>query len=119
MQKEGKTSIINRYIDNEFSEEYIQTISDENRTKDIFFSSRQIHESHKGMKKEEILKKIPKELYEEDAVIQMDLYDNPGSEEVHNFNRNYYKYANCCILVFDLCDRITFEQVINWRNNFL
>ena len=24
-----------------------------------------------------------------------------------------------CILVFDLSDRITFEQVINWRNNYL
>ena len=117
--KVGKTSIINRYIDNQFSDEYIQTISDDNRAKDIFFSSKQIHELYKGMEEEEILKKMPKELYEEDAVIQMDLWDNPGQEDVHNFNRNYYKHATCCILVFDLCDRVTFEQVINWRNNFL
>ena len=117
--KVGKTSIINRYIDNQFSEEYIQTISDDNRVKDIFFSSKQIHELYKGMEEEEILKKMPKELYEEDVVIQMDLWDNPGQEDVHNFNRNYYKHATCCILVFDLCDRVTFEQVINWRNNFL
>ena len=117
--KVGKTSIINRYVDNEFSDEYIQTVSDDNRAKDIFFSSEQIHELFKGVEKEEILKKMPKELYEEDAVIQMDIWDNPGQEDVHNFNRNYYKHATCCILVFDLCDRVTFEQVINWRNNFL
>ena len=115
--KVGKTSIINRYIDNSFSEEYIQTISDDNKIKEIFFSSETIRKFFE--ENGEKFSKIPKELYEEDTIIQMELFDNPGQEDVHNFNRSYYKHATCCILVFDLCDRITFEQVINWRNNFL
>ena len=114
--KVGKTSIINRYINGNFSEQYKQTLSDENKNKDIFLSSEKIKEMYSD--KEEEIKEMPKEFYD-DSMIQMDLWDTPGQGDVHNFNRNYYKHAICCVLVFDLCDRASFEQVLFWRNNFL
>ena len=116
--KVGKTSILNRYINENFSEEYKQTLSDENKSKELFLSSEKINELYTDKEKEEEINEMPKEFYD-DSMIQMDLWDTPGQEDVHNFNRNYYKHATCCVLVFDLCDRISFEQVLNWRNNFL
>ena len=115
----GKTSLLNRFIDNTFSEEYIQTTSDEKKSKDVFFSSEEIHKLYEGKDYTPDFKKIQKELYNEDIIIQIDLWDNPGKEDLHNFNKNYYKHAICCILIFDLNDRVSFEQVLNWRNNFL
>ena len=113
-EKVGKTSIINRYIENKFSDDYVQTTSDDKKTKEIFYSSRKIKELFKDRENQ-----IPNELYQENAIIQLDLWDNPGNEDMHNFNKNYYKHTTCCILVFDLCDRNTLEQVINWKTNFL
>ena len=113
-EKVGKTSIINRYIENKFSDDYVQTTSDDKKTKEIFYSSRKIKELYKERENQ-----IPNELYQENAIIQLDLWDNPGNEDMHNFNKNYYKHTTCCILVFDLCDRNTLEQLINWRTNFL
>ena len=86
--KVGKTSLILRYIDNFFNMNYLSTIGIDSKIKKITLSNG-----------EEIKVKIS---------------DTAGQERFKSIASNYMKKANGILLVYDITDKLTFENINKW-----
>jgi len=87
----GKTSLINRYIHNSFENEYLCTIG-------VDF--------------------MMKTLEIEDKQIKLQIWDTAGMERYKQVTTSYYRGAQAAIVVFDLTNRSTFENVPKWVSGF-
>jgi small GTP-binding protein len=86
----GKTSVVRKFIHNEFSEQYKCTIG-------VDFARK-------------IIKK-------NDITIYLQLWDVAGQERFSSVSRIYYKDAHLIIIVFDVLRDITFESMHGWLRN--
>lgn len=87
----GKTSIIERYINNRFSEKYICTIGVDFSIKTLMIN---------GTK------------------IKLQIWDTAGSERFRQITNSYYRGSNAAIIVFDLTKKQSFINVKYWLNSF-
>ena len=85
--KVGKTSILRRYIDNEYKEDQLSTIGIEHNIRYFKFNEEKI-----------------KIVY----------VDTSGQEAYRSIASNYLKKADGVILTFDITQRNTFELLGNW-----
>ena len=88
----GKTSIINRYIDNRFIENTLMTIGMSKSQKEIVLNN--------GQK------------------IILNLTDTAGQEKYKAMNRQYLKNIDGVLFVFDLSEIKTFNNIKMWMNFF-
>ena len=86
----GKTSIVGRYIDNSYHEKCLSTIQAEKRTK--------------------ILKQ------DENTSFRLYIWDTAGQEKFKSVTRQYYRNCNGAIIVFDLTNKKTFDELNKWIN---
>ena len=84
----GKSSIIKRYINNTYDEEYICTVGTE-----LLEKSLSIGENNK---------------------INLFIWDTCGQERFRCVTRQYYKDTQAILLVFDLTDEKSFEDLSSW-----
>ena len=83
----GKTNIINKYIKNEFQEDFYATIG-------VEFSHKQfIVDNHK---------------------IKAQIWDTAGQERYKSITSAYYKGAKGAFIVYDITNKFTFESVDKW-----
>jgi small GTP-binding protein len=87
----GKTSLINRYINRNFTEKYICTIGVDFMMKTI------IHESCR---------------------IKLQIWDTAGMEKYKQITVSYYRGAQAAIVCFDLTNMSTFKSVKRWIDDF-
>jgi small GTP-binding protein len=88
----GKTSIFHKFTSEEFSTNYKATLTVESRVKYL---------------------KIDKNLY-----VKLNLWDTCGAEKYLSLTRQYYRDAQAAILVFDLTNQNTFNDLKNiWLND--
>lgn len=85
----GKSNIISRYTYNRFLPEHEITIGCE------FMSKNVIHE---------------------DRSIRIQLWDTAGQEAFRAITRSYYKNSACAIIVYDITNKKSFENVKSWLN---
>ncbi|EAX98601.1 small GTP-binding protein, putative [Trichomonas vaginalis G3] len=85
----GKTSIIQRYVNDQFN---INTIS---TTQTAFFQ---------------------KELNVDNQIIVLDIWDTAGQERYHSIIPMYYRDADGILIVFDLLDVTSFSKAKFWMN---
>lgn len=89
----GKTCIIKRFVDNTFfNKDFISTVG-------IDFSTKMINI--------------------DDAKIKLQIWDTAGQERFRAITSTYYRVANGVIIVYDITNRETFEQVTYWLNELL
>ena len=88
----GKTSVINRYIENQYSTDYKYTI---------------------GLN---FLKKVVTKNNYENSIY---FWDTAGSERYRSVNALFYRGSDACIVVFDLTKIQTFSNVSYWMDEFL
>ena len=62
---------------------------------------------------------LTKNVVIDDNVVQLQLWDTAGSERFHSLGCSFYRNTECCVLVFDLTDKKSFESIENWREEFL
>jgi len=87
----GKTSIVQKYINNSFDEKYTQTKGSIFATKDILI---------KGYKK-----------------FQLHIWDIAGKKDYRDKVKFYYKDASAIIFVYDITNEKTFQELENfWIN---
>ena len=86
----GKTSILKKFINNEFNEDIKCTIN-------IDFFSKSI--------------KIDKNLY-----TKLEIYDTAGQEKYRSLIKKYYQGTDGIILVFDLTNENSFNKLKSWIN---
>ncbi|XP_068121585.1 ras-related protein Rab-39B-like [Hyperolius riggenbachi] len=84
----GKTSLLRRYTDEEFSETTGPTVG-------VDFCCR-IEEPEEGVK------------------VRLQFWDTAGQERYRAVTRSYYRNAACVVLLFDLTARKSFESIQNW-----
>ena len=83
----GKSSIINRYIDDKFNENIRPTLAIDYKTKMI----------QKG-----------------ENLIKISIYDTAGEEKYRHLIKNYYNGSNGILLVFDITDKNSFDNLNFW-----
>lgn len=50
---------------------------------------------------------------------QLQLWDTAGTEKFHAMGAGFYRNSECCILVYDVSDRKSFEAIDTWKSEFL
>ena len=47
-------------------------------------------------------------------MFKIQIWDNTGSEQFRSISRNYYKNTVCAVVVYDIANRGSFDNVVNW-----
>ncbi|KAD2394363.1 hypothetical protein E3N88_41340 [Mikania micrantha] len=88
----GKTSLMNQYVNKKFSNQYKATIGADFLTKEV-------------------------EL--EDRLFTLQIWDTAGQERFQSLGVAFYRGADCCVLVYDVNVQKSFDDLNNWREEFL
>ncbi|XP_013625233.1 PREDICTED: ras-related protein RABG3f-like [Brassica oleracea var. oleracea] len=88
----GKTSLMNQYVNKKFSNQYKATIGADFLTKEVHF---------------------------EDRLFTLQIWDTAGQERFQSLGVAFYRGADCCVLVYDVNSMKSFENLNNWREEFL
>lgn len=86
----GKSSILRRFINNTFSHEIETTIG---------------------------AAYMAKKMYHNDKEITLSIWDTAGQEKYRSLMPLYYRNAYACILVFDVTDKYTLDNIDEWIDN--
>lgn len=87
----GKTSLLNQFVNREFSCQYKATIGSD-------FSSKQIEIDGK--------------------LITLQIWDTAGQERFQSLGPTFYRGTDCCILVYDVTKPKSFENIKKWQSEF-
>lgn len=83
----GKSCILIRFSDDKYRETYISTIG-------VDFKIKTIEHDHK--------------------IIKLQIWDTAGQERFRNITSSYYRGSHGIIIVFDLTDKESFENIQDW-----
>jgi len=89
----GKTSLVKRYVDGIFDELYKPTIGADFLTKDITIPNL--------------------------GQLKLQIWDTAGQERFRSMAKSFYRGADACVLVYDITDIKTFENLDMWKKEFL
>ncbi|MFW9957010.1 MAG: Rab family GTPase [Candidatus Odinarchaeota archaeon] len=92
----GKTSLLRRYTENVFDEEYKQTIGTTFATKDVDTT-----DSENNVRK-----------------VRLSIWDMGGQSTYRELRRQYMKGASAAIIVYDVTKPETFMAMNNWFESF-
>ena len=62
---------------------------------------------------------LTKEVQVEDRMVTMQIWDTAGQDRFQSLGVAFYRGADCCILVFDLTNEMSFRHLDTWRDEFL
>ena len=88
----GKTCVLNRFVKNEFSKDYKATIGSD-------FTSTQMQV--------------------EDTNVNLQIWDTAGQERFRSLGPTFYRGSDCCVLVYDVTKKVSFDGVSKWRDEFI
>ena len=92
----GKTSIIQNYIRKSISQVYKPTIGAD-------FHSKRVEIEENG----------------ETKVVTLQIWDTAGQERFQSLGRAFYRGAEACVLVFDITNGKSFDNLSIWKQEFL
>jgi Ras-related protein Rab-7A len=87
----GKTSLLNQFVNREFTAQYKATIGSD-------FSSKQLDVDGK--------------------FVTLQIWDTAGQERFQSLGPTFYRGTDCCILVYDVTRAPSFENITKWRSEF-
>lgn len=88
----GKTSLMHRYVNDKYSQQYKATIGADFLTKEVAV---------------------------DDKLATMQVWDTAGQERFQSLGVAFYRGADCCVLVYDVTNTKSFENIKTWRDEFL
>ena len=83
----GKTCILTRYSDNTFQEDHMATIGLDFKVKNVNLDGK---------------------------IVKVQIWDTAGQDRFKSVTKNYYKGAHGIILIYDVTNKKTFDNVKNW-----
>jgi Ras-related protein Rab-2A len=86
----GKSNILLRFTDNRFQSSHDLTIGVEFATKIIS---------------------------KQNTIYKLQIWDTAGQEAFRSITRSYYRGTICCLMVYDVTNRTSFESLIFWIND--
>lgn len=87
----GKTCLLNRYDSNEFNDNFVPTVG--------------------------VVYKL-KKISVEDVDFNLQIWDTAGQERFRSITQSYYRGSDGALIVFDVTDRQSFENMSIWINDF-
>ena len=87
----GKTSILSRYISNEFNTDHRCTIKSDFKIKTVNINN--------------------------SAQAKLNIWDTCGDEKFRSITKQYYRNAHGILLVYDITDRTSFENINIWAED--
>jgi len=88
----GKTSLMNQYVHKRFSNQYKATIGADFLTKEIMI---------------------------DDKLVTLQIWDTAGQERFQSLGVAFYRGADSCVLVHDITDSKSFDNLDSWMDEFL
>lgn len=88
----GKTSLMQQFVNGKFSHQYKATIGADFLTKELTI---------------------------DDKSVTMQLWDTAGQERFQSLGIAFYRGADCCVLVYDVTNQKSFENISLWKDEFL
>jgi Ras-related protein Rab-7A len=88
----GKTSLMNRWVRHKFSMDYKATIGADFMTKEMTIN---------------------------DKEVTLQIWDTAGQERFQSLGVAFYRGADCCMLVYDVTNKESFERLETWKTEFL
>ncbi|GMM27644.1 Rab family GTPase [Martiniozyma asiatica (nom. inval.)] len=88
----GKTSLMQQFINGKFSQQYKATIGADF---------------------------LPKDMTIDDKKVTLQIWDTAGQERFQSLGVAFYRGSDCCVLVYDVTNPKSFENLENWRDEFL
>jgi Ras-related protein Rab-7A len=88
----GKTSLLERFVNNRFSQQYKATIGADFSTKEMSVN---------------------------DVIISAQFWDTAGQERYQSLGSAFYRGADACVLVYDITDARSLDTLGSWRDEFL
>ena len=88
----GKTSLMNQYVNKKFNAQYKATIGADFLTKEVTV---------------------------DDRLVTMQIWDTAGQERFQSLGVAFYRGADSCVLVYDVQQPKTFDNLDSWRDEFL
>ena len=84
----GKTSIIKQFIDHTFKDNILSSVGGSFCSKNL--------------------------IYEKNKILKLEIWDTAGQERFRALTRMFYSDANACILVYDITQKESFEELKNY-----
>lgn len=88
----GKTSLMNQYVHRRFNNQYKATIGADFLTKEVMI---------------------------DDKVVTLQIWDTAGQERFQSLGVAFYRGADSCVLVYDITDAKSFDNLELWSDEFL
>ncbi|RKO96037.1 hypothetical protein CXG81DRAFT_14370 [Caulochytrium protostelioides] len=88
----GKSSLLDQYVNSKFNNHYKATIGADFLSKEIVIDDRRV---------------------------TLQIWDTAGQERFQSLGVAFYRGADCCVLVYDVNNARSFENLASWRNEFL
>ena len=88
----GKSNLLMKFANNKFTEDYQATIGVEFGAKNITI---------------------------DDQIFRIQLWDTAGQENFRSITRAYYKNSVCAMLVYDITNRSSFENLQDWLKDII
>ncbi|XP_021725378.1 ras-related protein Rab7-like [Chenopodium quinoa] len=88
----GKTSLITRYVQKKFNQQYKATIGADF---------------------------VTRELQIDGKLVSLQIWDTAGQERFHSLGPAFFRGSDCCVLVYDVNDQRSFEALQTWRDEFI
>lgn len=88
----GKTSLMNQYVHKRFSNQYKATIGADFLTKEVMV---------------------------DDKLFILQIWDTAGQERFQSLGVAFYRGADSCVLVHDITDAKSFDNLESWMDEFL
>ena len=88
----GKTSLIQMFEHTKFTESFKPTIGADFSNKEITIDGR---------------------------IVTLQIWDTAGQERYQSLGTAFYRGADCCLLVYDITNPTSFENLITWKMSFL
>ncbi|OBA25200.1 hypothetical protein HANVADRAFT_11436, partial [Hanseniaspora valbyensis NRRL Y-1626] len=93
----GKTSLIQRYVNKKYTQQYKATIGADFSTKEV-----ELEDINGGK-----------------ATAALQIWDTAGQERFQSLGVAFYRGADCCVLVYDVTNEKSFARLKTWRDDFL
>ena len=88
----GKTSVLRKFVHNEFLQEYKATIGADILTKELEIG---------------------------DILLTLQIWDTAGQERFQSLGHSFYRGSDACGFVYDITNQETFNNIDTWRSNFV
>ena len=94
----GKTSLMNRYSTGKFTGQYKATIGADFLSKDNV---------------------VIQDVFGQNQLVSLQIWDTAGQERFQSLGVGFYRGADACLLVYDITDPHSLDNLDHWRKEFL